>query len=240
MLIGVISDVHSNLAALKAVLIDMPPVRYIWNLGDIVGYGPDPNECLELLRERKARSIAGNHDWGAVDKVEIENFNIDAQEAILWTAQQLTESNQEYLKRLRDSNLVDNFTLVHGSPREHIWEYVNFISIAKANFTYFFTPYCLIGHTHIPLIFYQDEKEIGSITPDPDKPYKLGEEKLIINPGSVGQPRDGNPMASYVLLDTKQGTITYRRVAYPVEETQEKMMGANLPERLIERLSYGY
>lgn len=251
---AIISDVHGNLDALQAVLADASAVDQIWCLGDLVGYGPEPNECVALLRERGALCVAGNHDWAAIGKMDTSDFNPEASEAARWTSIQLTPEHREYLASLPETLQVGEtgqFTLAHGSPREPVWEYLTHISVARLNFDYFQTPYCFVGHTHVPLLF---ERPVASertpqyrtIVPQADTPLELGAHRLIINPGSIGQPRDGNPHAAYMLYESaragsdKGGTVTLRRVSYPVTSVQEKMRVAGLPSRLIMRLTYGW
>ncbi len=241
---AVLADIHSNLAAFESVLNDIEAnggCDQIWCLGDIVGYGPDPEECIELLRKYEHLCIAGNHDWAAVNRIDTSDFNPVAAQACHWTAQQLTSENTTYLVNLPLRLCQDDFTLVHGSPREPIWEYLLSTGAAQDNFKYFETSFCLIGHSHVPLVFeYTDESgkcrlrqlEAGEIV-------ELGEHRLIINPGGVGQPRDGDPRASYGIYDDKAGVFYHYRVEYDVAATQRKMMEANLPMPLILRLSEG-
>ncbi|MGC9335601.1 MAG: metallophosphoesterase family protein [Anaerolineae bacterium] len=240
----ILSDIHSNLEAFRAVLDDAGPVDQVWCLGDVVGYGPDPNGCVELLRSQVHLCVAGNHDWATVGKLDLRDFNPDAREANLWNRRQLTPDNLAYLESLPETLVEGDFSLCHGSPRHPIWEYIIYPSTACVNFEYFDTLYCLVGHTHTPAIFQyleeDGERDAQAFAPVLDEPLELGPERLIINPGSVGQPRDGDPRASYAILDTGVGTIEHRRVAYPVEETQVKMMGYDLPLRLVLRLQYGW
>jgi len=244
MRIAVISDIHANLAAFQAVLKDMGTVDETWCLGDVVGYGPDPNECIELLCKQEPHvCIAGNNDWAALGRLETADFNADAEFAALWTRDHLTPANRAYLESRPERVPKGDFTLVHGSPRDPIWEYLLSAGAARDNFPLFATPYCFVGHSHIPIIFRQglainDSPEIQAGTVS--VPINLDQRRLIINPGSVGQPRDGNPDASYVILDTEAHTVTYRRVPYAIEETQERMRQAGLPPRLIARLSFGW
>lgn len=239
----VLSDIHSNLEAFQAVLDDAGSVDQIWCLGDVVGYGPDPNACVELLRSLPHRSIAGNHDWATLGKLDLGDFNHDARQANLWNRRQLTPVNLRYLDALPETAVEGQFTLAHGSPRQPIWEYILHTSAAQANFDHFDTPFCFVGHTHVPAIFRLDDREdrpLCEMLPPSVGPVELGPGRVIINPGSVGQPRDGNPQASYVLLDGDALTVEHRRVPYPIEETQAKMLKYDLPARLIVRLSYGW
>lgn len=240
----ILSDIHSNLEAFKAVVDDAGPVDQVWCLGDVVGYGPDPNACVELLRSLPHCCVAGNHDWATLGKLDLDDFNPDARDANLWNRQQLTPDNLAYLQALPEVLVKGEFTLAHGSPRHPIWEYIIYTSTARTNFSHFDTRYCLVGHTHTPVIFRlrnnQGKESCDVIPPTLNTPQQLGQERLIVNPGSVGQPRDGNPAASYVILDLADLTLEYRRVAYPLEETQAKMMEHNLPLRLVLRLGYGW
>ena len=254
---AILSDVHGNLDALEAVLADaaqQSAIDQLWCLGDLVGYGPQPNECIALLRDRNALCVAGNHDWAAIGKMDTADFNPEATEAAVWTGQQLSDDHRAYLDSLPAQLLAGpagEFTLVHGSPREPIWEYLTHVSIARLNFDYFHTPYCLVGHTHVPLIFQRpstNEKtpQYRTLVPSTGAAIELGEHRLIVNPGSVGQPRDGNPAAAYMIFDSTSigvggaGALTMRRVEYAVPAVQEKMRAAQLPSRLIVRLTYGW
>lgn len=237
----VISDIHANRPALEAVLKDAPSWDAVWCLGDIVGYGPDPNDCVHRIQELEAITVAGNHDWAALGLLPLDDFNADARHAHLWTRRELNDFSREYLQQLPTSLEHGDFTLVHGSPREPIWEYLLDLVVARANFDHFRTPFCIVGHTHLPLIFVLNDtiNRCYTIVPDPGVPVPLGQYRMILNPGSVGQPRDGDPRASYAILDTDAMTWEVRRVAYPVEITQERMRARNLPERLIKRLMVG-
>jgi predicted phosphodiesterase len=240
----VLSDIHSNLEAFQAVVEDAGPVDQVWCLGDVVGYGPDPNACVELLRTLPHRCVAGNHDWATLGKLDLNDFNPDARDANLWNRRQLTPDNLAFLEALPEVVVEGEFTLTHGSPRHPIWEYIIYASTARINFDHFKTRFCLVGHTHTPVIFrlrnVHGEEICEAIPPAANGPTKLGAERLIVNPGSVGQPRDGNPEASYAILDRDALTLEHRRVAYPIELTQAKMMENDLPLRLVLRLGYGW
>jgi predicted phosphodiesterase len=249
---AIISDIHGNLDALEAVLADAGRVDEIWCLGDLVGYGPQPNECVDLLRRRAAICIAGNHDWAAIGRMDTVEFNPEAGEAARWTAERLTEAHHRYLGDLPERVIAGpagEFTLVHGSPRDPVWEYLTHASLARPNFEHFNTPYCLVGHTHVPLIFQRQPPAhsgggaaVRAVIPADNQPFLLAEARLIINPGSVGQPRDGRQQAAYMVFESGAdgARITLRRVAYPVVAVQEKMRDAGLPLRLITRLTYGW
>jgi diadenosine tetraphosphatase ApaH/serine/threonine PP2A family protein phosphatase len=239
----ILSDIHSNLVALEAVLADAPPELPVWCLGDIVGYGPRPNECIERLRRLDVEAcVVGNHDWAVMGKVDVRDFNLDAQRSVIWTQRQLRPANLDYLERLPLSVMQDEFTLVHGSPREPIWEYILYPPIARRNFEHLDTPHCLVGHTHVPVAFRLDADHQALETEHlvEGRPLLLERGRLIINPGSVGQPRDGDARASYAILDTEAGQFDSYRVDYDIAEVQERMEKAGLPQRNIMRLSYGW
>ncbi len=237
----IISDIHANLTALEAVLADAPEFDGIWCLGDLVGYGPNPNECVERIQDFDHISLAGNHDWAALGKLDLGSFNTDARDASIWTQTELSPAAREYLGALPTRVEQDDFFMAHASPREPIWEYILDANQAFSNFAYFSTPICLVGHTHIPIVFELDEQQrrCETMVPPFPEPLALGSRRTIINPGSVGQPRDGNPRASYAILDSDAMTWEFHRVAYPVEITQERMRARGLPRRLIGRLEMG-
>jgi predicted phosphodiesterase len=238
----VISDIHANLTALEAVLADAGEFDTIWCLGDVVGYGPDPNECVELLRQHDLVCLAGNHDWAALDKLDLATFNSDARAAAAWTQRMLSEEARAYLDSLPSRLEVRQFTLAHGSPRQPVWEYILDPLIASINFMHFTTQYCLIGHTHTAVTYVQGIGSSGCQVRFPryDRALPLDAERLIINPGSVGQPRDADPRAAYAILDAEAMTWEQRRVEYAIEETQNRMRQHGLPHRLVARLQYGW
>ena len=237
----ILSDIHANLVALQAVLADAPGFDEIWCLGDLVGYGPNPNECIERIQEFPHVSLAGNHDWAALGRLDIRNFNTDARAATVWTRSELTPGSREYLSELPTHLERDGFCMAHASPREPVWEYILDANVAYANFAHFPNRICLVGHTHIPLIFELNDRRqrCEAMIPPLNGAVKLGTRRMIINPGSVGQPRDGDPWASYALLDTEEMTWEFCRIAYPLEITQERMRARDLPRRLIDRLEIG-
>lgn len=240
---AIIADIHANLEAFSAVLEDIKcagGVDQFWCLGDIIGYGPDPSRCIQLLREQKPICIAGNHDLAAIGKLILKDFNPDAAAAIRWTAQVITDDDKKYLESLPKVIEKDGFTLVHGSPRELTWEYLVSIGSALANYCYLRTQYCLVGHSHIPLFFHQKEDgNVVSIPFDETIGQALSKDRYIINPGGVGQPRDGDPRASYAIYDSQSGIIKLHRVRYDYKETQMKIIKANLPLKLSIRLAHG-
>jgi len=240
---ALVADIHANLAAFTAVLEDIERrggVEEFWCLGDIIGYGPDPSQCIELLRKYKHICVAGNHDLGAIGKLDIAKFNPDAAFACRWTVQQLSPEDIKYLDNLPSVIEKDDFTLVHGSPREPIWEYLISKGSAQENFACFKTKYCLVGHSHMPLIFRQNEDGGCSFIPLTDSVGQvLGKRRMIVNPGGVGQPRDGDPRASYAIYDSDSGVVRLYRVVYNISATQGEMVKKNLPVRLIVRLEHG-
>ena len=239
----IVSDIHANLTALDAVLADAGPFDRIWCLGDITGYGPDPNECIERLREFPLTSLAGNHDWAVLDRLDLDDFNRDARAACVWTRRRLTPENRDYLASLPVLLEQEGYTLVHASPSEPVEEYVLDPLTAEYNFGKFNTSVCLLGHSHWPTAFMQPEASkrlCVQVRPNYREPFKFNGGKWMINPGSVGQPRDGNPDAAYALLCLEEGIWEYRRVSYAIAETQQRMRQNKLPARLIERLSYGH
>lgn len=241
MRILVISDIHANLAAFEAVLQDAEGEwDALWCLGDVIGYGPDPNECTALLRSHDPLSLTGNHDWAVLGKLDITVFNHDARAALLWTREALSDETRDYLEPLPPAAIVEPFTLAHGSPRQPIWEYILDEMTAQVNFGYLETPFCLVGHTHIAVIYEQTNRGVRAHQPRYGEPLSLPDHRYIINPGSVGQPRDSDPRAAYGLLDTEAMTWEHRRTEYPIAVTQQRMEAYNLPYRLIARLEMGW
>ena len=240
---AIIADIHANLAAFNAVLDDIQRrggVEEVWSLGDVVGYGPEPHECISLLRQTTDVCVAGNHDWAAAGKLDTSDFNPAAAAACHWTAKQLSPGDIEYLSNLPLVIEKGDFTLVHGSPREPIWEYLLSTGIARENFAYFKSQFCLVGHSHRPVVFSYGENGTCSVSLFPtDGRLVLGESRMIINPGGVGQPRDGDPRASYAIYDSESKIIRLYRVDYDINATQAKMMAHGLPRQLVVRLSYG-
>ncbi len=238
----VISDIHANLAAFEAVLADAKDKwDIIWCLGDLIGYGPNPNECVALLREHNHISLSGNHDWAVLGKLDIATFNHEARSAIEWTRCHTSVETKEYLDQLPSMLVQGEFTLAHASPRQPVWEYILDPYTASINFGFFETAYCLVGHTHVPVWFEEEDVQVTRPhLPDYTNPIQLNHHRLIINPGSVGQPRNSDPRASYALLDTAAKTWSYRRVSYAVSHTQTSMRQHKMPARLIRRLEHGW
>jgi predicted phosphodiesterase len=262
MRIGIISDIHGNYVALRTVMEHMGSVDALWCLGDLVGYGPQPNECISAVTEHPHLCVPGNHDWGMLGRLDKAAFNRDARAILEWTAKVLTPENLQYIEDLpvQLTALSSSFTLVHASPRDPMWEYLLDLFDAAECFPLYDSRYCFVGHTHVPLIFREVGGVVKAIVPEPGevikvsiRPYKSDEDpqstrpRMIINPGSVGQPRDGDPRAAYMLLDIPEdaasgvgsATITAIRVEYPVEETQTLMQTLGFPPRLISRIQLG-
>ncbi len=238
----VLSDIHGNLPALQAVLLDAGAVDQVWCLGDVVGYGPYPNECIELLRKQPDLvCLLGNHDAAVIGMIPLQTFNQDARLSVQWTSATLRHSNRAWLESLPEVEVHEPFTLVHGSPRNPVWEYLLDPGAASINFEYFETDYCFVGHTHLPIqfTFTQPHRPARWSIPPVDQETKL-KPRVIINPGSVGQPRDHDPRAAYALLDTAGLTVRYKRVKYDIESVQQRILAENLPERHALRLIEGW
>jgi diadenosine tetraphosphatase ApaH/serine/threonine PP2A family protein phosphatase len=236
-----ISDIHSNIEALEAVLddIEKQSVDETICLGDIVGYGATPNECTEIVRKRIRITLLGNHDAAAVKLLDTQLFNSHAKFAIEWTSRRLTKVNREFLVSLPLTGLEDKFTLVHATPYEPgKWYYITSLEEAAFNFQHFETAVGLVGHTHIPLIVILDKKSVYAHQSDRINLRRPGG-RYLINVGSVGQPRDRNPKACYAVYDDGSGDFFFRRVAYDIPKTQSRMRRAGLPEFLITRLAEG-
>ena len=239
MKIAVLTDIHANLPALDAVLAALDPVDAIWVLGDIVGYGPDPNEVVARLRERGAIAVRGNHDAAATGRIGTSEFNSFARGAAEWTARTITPATRDWLHELPDRLEIGDFTLAHASPRDPVWEYVTGPTVARENLAYFTTPYAIVGHTHRPVVFRDGPDGMASVRADDGTVLQLDERRAILNPGGVGQPRDGDPRACAMLLDPELGRAEWRRIPYPVTETQARMRAVGLPAMLIDRLTVG-
>ncbi len=242
MKILVISDIHANLAALKTVIKAAGEVDAVWCLGDVVGYGPNPNECVELIRKQSNLiCLLGNHDAACIGKMSVETFNHEARLAVDWTRSVLTLENREFLLDRPETVVHNEVTLAHGSPREPVYEYLLDVQSASENFAYFSNDYCFIGHSHLPLMFASTNGQEGTrlVFPPPSTTIEL-KPRAILNPGSVGQPRDRDPRASFAIYDDVEHTWEHKRVEYDVLETQLAMRNAGLPERHIERLTSGW
>lgn len=238
----IISDVHANLVALEAVVEAAGEFDALWNLGDIVGYGPRPGQCIDyILRLNPAASLIGNHDWAAIGRLQLDEFNPVARYATYWTTAQLTTSHMHYLEGLPNRVIDGDWMLVHASPRHPIWEYVYTAKVAQENFELFDTQVCFLGHTHVQLFISESMASAGKtpLQPRDGEEISITRERYIINPGSVGQPRDSNPDAAFAIFDTETKVVTFRRTPYDVALTQQQMDDAGLPRPLITRLALG-
>jgi len=243
MKIGIISDIHSNSEALNCVLKNIEKVDEFICLGDIVGYGADPNDCIEKLKDINCRCIGGNHDFAVSGKVDIDYFNDAAKFAILWTSRQLKNDNLNFLLSLNEKiELKNNIFAVHGSPQNPILEYILDKNTASLIFSKFNFKICFVGHSHLAgcFSFNEDNNQVDYIDFINGGCIEISQNKrYIINCGSVGQPRDGNPKASYGIYDLKKGIVTIYRVSYPIHLTKRKIINAGLPYSLADRLNYG-
>jgi diadenosine tetraphosphatase ApaH/serine/threonine PP2A family protein phosphatase len=238
----ILSDIHSNIVALEAVLSDAGSYDALWCLGDTIGYGPAPNECVAAIIEHSTVAIGGNHDLACLGKVDLTDFNPDARSANIWNGNQLTAANRAWMEQLPAQRDIDeHFMIAHGSPREPVWEYLLMPDQAIDNFDLFSQQLCFIGHSHVQLGFRLTPQ--GRCTrwlPFSGETLDLGTtDRFFVNPGSVGQPRDQDPRAAYAILDTTAGTVRFIRVEYDIARTQRQMQEFRLPLALIERLSYG-
>ena len=236
MKVGVLSDIHANLPALEAVLGDLGAVDALWVCGDTVGYGPDPSEVLALLNERHATLVAGNHDRAVATGEGLELFNEAAATAVTLHRSWLTVAERDALAALPRTLETSDVTLCHGSLRDPLWEYVTSARAAAASLALAKTSHCCAGHTHVPALHRADGTRTGQI--GYGEPYSVGE-RSFFNPGSVGQPRDGDPRAAYAVFDPAAGTVIFQRVGYPIEATQRRMHVRRLPTMLVERLAFG-
>jgi diadenosine tetraphosphatase ApaH/serine/threonine PP2A family protein phosphatase len=234
--LALLSDIHSNLEALDAVLEALPAVDRIIVLGDIVGYGPEPNEVIERLRSVQARAVRGNHDQAMLDPSMLEQFNPHAAAAARWTRDVLTPDSLAFLDELPFYGRIGRHRVVHGSPRKpYIWEYILDELQALEILVRLGERYCFFGHTHLPRIF----TESGEQIPEGEDWIELPPSALV-NPGSVGQPRDGNPDAAFAVVDLSRPAVLFQRVPYDVETTQAKILRAGLPAVEAARLALGH
>lgn len=239
----VISDIHSNYPALQAVLSAAGPVDETWCLGDLVGYGPDPNLVVETVREQpRLTCIVGNHDAAILRQMEFQAFNNEARRSLAWTESVLTADNLAFLRTLPTQAQVRGLvTLVHGSPRDPTWEYVLNTLSARLNFAHFQTPYCFVGHSHIQSMFCLDQAtdHVSMVITDVGEKIPLPP-RTIVNPGSVGQPRDRDPRAAFAIYDTDGNTWQAGRADYDISEVQQRIRDAGLPIKHAVRLAEGW
>jgi predicted phosphodiesterase len=236
---AIIGDIHANLEALDVVMADTKAQRctHYACVGDVVGYGANPKECLEIVRSMALPCVKGNHDEYCSTEDTLEGFNPHAAEAVFWTRKQLSEEDKQWLRDLKYIRLVGSFSMVHATldgPQR--WGYVFDRLAAAASFTYQNTAVCFFGHTHVPVAFIRDSVVRGGTY----SKFKVeAGRKYFVNVGSVGQPRDGNPAAAYVIYDLNEGSIELRRIMYDIPKAQGKIRAAGLPERLADRLALG-
>jgi predicted phosphodiesterase len=240
MRVAVISDVHANYHALEAVLgeIDDAQVDAVWCLGDTVGYGPRPNDCCEAVQARANHCLVGNHDLVVLGELTVSDFNEDAAAAALWTAQVLTQASRTFLEALKPAAEVEGVDLFHASARDPVWEYVLTEEAARATLELSDARLVLVGHSHVALALTLDGTGVeGGLAPAGTEVELRG--RWLLNPGSVGQPRDGDARAAWLLLDLERRFATFRRVAYSIEDTQNEMRERGLPRVLAARLERG-
>ncbi|HET7554591.1 MAG TPA: metallophosphoesterase family protein [Gaiellaceae bacterium] len=239
--VAVISDVHANWHAFGAVLteIEREAPDELWCLGDLVGYGPRPNPCCAAAERRATTCLAGNHDLGVLGTIDLDEFTGDAVEAARWTRSVLAEGSRRFLESLRSEGRRDGVELFHASPRDPVWEYVLTEAAAAAAFELTESQIVLVGHSHVPLaISLEDGVLDGGLAPAGTE-TRLGSGRWLLNPGSVGQPRDGDPRAAWLLLDLGAGRAEHRRVDYEVALTQDEIRERGLPDALAQRLAHG-
>jgi diadenosine tetraphosphatase ApaH/serine/threonine PP2A family protein phosphatase len=236
--VALISDVHANLVALEAVLAAVGKIDAIWVTGDTVGYGADPADVLALLRERDAVLVQGNHDRAVATGEGLEFFHERAAQAARQHAQWLSSAERDALGGLPLTKTVDRFTLCHGSLRDPLWEYITSGPAASATLARAQTAHCCNGHTHIPALFRDSGGRTVAIRPALERPYPLTD-RMLVNAGSVGQPRDGDARASYAVIDTDGGTVAFYRASYRIDEAQRRIRARGLPEMFAERLAFG-
>lgn len=236
--VAIISDIHGNLEALKEVLtyIDAHGIEKVYCLGDIVGYGPNPNECVEIISERCEHVVIGNHDHAAIGLTSTEYFNDFAKISTHWTTNNLTEENKDFLHDLEFTFSTDKFLAVHSTPSAPtMWHYILSEVDAQHEFKYFDEKICFIGHSHFPIIF----NNRAGFTRAPEVQLEP-DDKYVVNVGSVGQPRDGNPKTCFCVYDENDDSIQFIRLNYDVNKTREKIIKAGLPVFLADRLTKGY
>ncbi len=241
MRIAVVSDIHGNLHALDAVLAAVADedVDAIWCLGDLVGYGPRPNECTAAVSRSAAVCLVGNHDLGVLGRIDLAEFTHDAAVAATWSRGILTDEARAFLSSRPSHAEADGCELFHASPRDPVWEYVLGDEAARSALRLTSSAVVLVGHSHVALVFASEDGRVaGSLAPEGTE-IDLSAGRWLLNPGSVGQPRDGDPRAAYAVLDLGASRASFRRVAYPVERTQDEIRERGLPDSLAERLAVG-
>ena len=247
MRVAILSDIHANLVALQNVLLTLEAMQVgrIWCLGDVVGYGPEPQACADIIRARAEICLAGNHDLAVAGKLSLSQFNPVAIRAIEWQRHHLRAETLDWLAALPSKHVLPDITLVHGSPRAPVWEYLADDETAAANFAAFDTPLCLVGHSHLALGWRLSRQKKGPVLEwvgqQPGDILKLDAAyRWILNPGSVGQPRDHDPRASFAVLDIEGQTWTWHRLQYNIDEVVDAIQKAGLPDVLGRRLYLGW
>jgi predicted phosphodiesterase len=240
MRVAVISDVHGNYHALEAVLQEIhgESVDTVWCLGDTVGYGPLPNECCAAVQNRTDVCLVGNHDLVVLGELSVTDFNDEAAAAALWTSDVLTDSSRSFLQSLKPAGTAEGIDLYHASARDPVWEYVLTEEAARASLELSDSPLVLVGHSHVALAITLNGREVLGGLASGGTEIKLAG-RWLLNPGSVGQPRDGDPRAAWVLLDLERMFAAFRRVQYPIKQTQSEMHERGLPGTLADRLARG-
>jgi diadenosine tetraphosphatase ApaH/serine/threonine PP2A family protein phosphatase len=240
MRVAVISDVHANYHALEAALNDVDAARVdaVWCLGDTVGYGPRPNECCDVVKDRAAYCLVGNHDLVVLGELTVSEFNDEAAVAAVWTAEVLTPESRAFLARLKPFGEVEGVDLFHASARDPVWEYVLTEEAAAATLKLTSAQLVLVGHSHVALAIAADNGQVSGGPARGGSKVTLDGRRLL-NPGSVGQPRDGDPRAAWLLLDFEERFAEFRRVPYSIERTQAEMRERGLPQALAARLERG-
>jgi diadenosine tetraphosphatase ApaH/serine/threonine PP2A family protein phosphatase len=244
--VAALSDIHANLPALEAVLeaIDVAGMDEIWCLGDVIGYGAEPDECTDLVRKRCDVCLVGNHDLAVLGALDVSAFSEAAAAAVSWTRAHVAERTLELLRELEPTGERQGIGLFHASPRDPVWEYVLSAEQADACLDAHSERIGLIGHSHVSLFFVragedEQEDEIRGSQAGDDTLLELAAGRWLINPGSVGQPRDGDPRAAWLELDTDAGTARFHRVGYDIERAAASIIAAGLPRRLADRLQVG-
>jgi diadenosine tetraphosphatase ApaH/serine/threonine PP2A family protein phosphatase len=242
MQVAIVSDIHGNRHALEAVLGDVAQTdaRELWSMGDVVGYGADPNRCCELVREHAAVTLAGNHDMAVSGELALDEFSHGAALAARWTQDVLADEHADWLRSLSPRGAEDGIGLYHASPRDPVWEYVLSTLLAELCLDVADERVCIVGHSHVALSFERPEGEAAT-----GEPRRAGDRldlsagEWLVNPGSVGQPRDGDPRAAWLLVDTASWAAEWRRVEYDIAGAAAAIRAARLPDSLAERLQYG-
>jgi len=243
MRVAVISDIHGNVHALEASLaaLEQEEPDAIWCLGDMIGYGPRPNECCTRVREVTDVCLVGNHDLGVLDRISLDDFSYEAAASAYWTRGVLDESSRGFLDGLAPGAEIPDAgaELYHASPRDPIWEYVLDAGSMRAALHDTVQPVIMVGHSHVPLVARIEDDQVSAYHAPDGIEVDLSAGRVLMNPGSVGQPRDGDPRAAFLMLDLEEQRAWFRRVDYDIAETQEEILAEDLPDALAERLAHG-